>query len=181
MHGWLWDERKHPDTRILLHTQPLAEGMETATTSALNLQSDIKKGYKRKTGQLSDVPSATPSLQFWPWNTAEVLPADSATHELHWTVLSSASEYFKSLITTSLEYGAQADSNNPHQGFKFKISEKLESGHLEAAAAVLEAMYKQKLSASDESASEGKITHLLLMLQVGWCAEAAEFCPLSAL
>lgn len=166
MHAWLWDDRREPDTKLILHSHPLAvriRQLQAASATRGNkpcLRSSSKVAGKRKADDPNTDSSSRQSTESDVITTS--LAPGSNAHEVHWIVLSSTSEYFKRRVTTSVGPEASNASISP---FKYVFSEQLEWGQLEAAASVLQTMYTQELAAWGGS-GEDRVTHLLLMLQV---------------
>lgn len=167
MHAWLWDDRREPDTRLVLHTHPsgVTKIRQAPTLSNKpSLRSGTNVGSKRKASDL-DTPLSSRLSAESPSNTA-ALPPGSVVHNVHWTVLTSTSEYFKRRVTTNVgPVPSNGSSNGCTSLFKYDFIELLEVGQLEAAASVLQSMYTQEIAIWG-GVPESQITHLLLMLQV---------------
>lgn len=166
MHAWLWGDRREPDTRLILYTEPSRYQQAPPLSNKRCLRSSSKVGDNSKASDPATASSSRTPAEI----TAASMPPGSIVHEVHWIVLSSTSEYYKKRVTTTV--GPGASSGTPTSiipPFKFEFTEQLEVGQLEAAASVLQTMYTQELAAWSGSAEE-HVTHLLLMLKVQLCA-----------
>lgn len=171
MNKWLWVDRRDPDTQLVL-TQPVTNALAVgkalsgaaATENAHLLRERCATLVGRKRKADESPTSCAPPPSELASSPAPSQPAGNMVHELHWTVLSGASEYFKRRVTTSL--GSTSTSTlGSTPAFRHVFSEQLDEGQLEAAAAVLQTMYTQELAARTGT-PESHTDHLLLMLQV---------------
>lgn len=163
MDGWLWHDRRNPDTCVMLFTReqdkhitsidqlPFAKDPASNNDPARH----SRNGSKRK-ARNPDQPGAADRI------IVAALPPGSKLHHLHWTVLSGASEYFRRLFASSI---GSLTNKNSSSSTGYHLSEHLEEGQLEAAASVFQTMYTHEIPPWG-GAPEAHIDHLLLMFQV---------------
>lgn len=131
--GWLWDARHDSDVRMVISTRHLSPS--ESSVSAM-LPTSASSPELRRTGGIE--------------------------HRLHSVILASASEYFKTCLTTEIGWSKNVGSRKlSSDTFKYEIVEQVDESQLQAAGAVLQMMYKQALPSGMCS-----VKQLLDMLQV---------------